>query len=192
MIMNSKLLGLAALCLLQIPVPALSAVYQVVELRILGEGAPEGTPVEAFKASDGTTLEITSAVFWTDAVGNVVPFGTPTLIALGTTASLAWEQGVVASYVVNDDANFVHPFLFPVLIGTIGDLPFALGVPPRDMDDDDHHHHHLIDDDHHLGDRWDHDPTAAVPEPSTWAMMLLGFAGLGFAFRRTRHKTAFA
>jgi PEP-CTERM motif len=27
----------------------------------------------------------------------------------------------------------------------------------------------------------------AVPEPSTWAMMLLGFAGLGFAgYRRTR------
>jgi hypothetical protein len=29
--------------------------------------------------------------------------------------------------------------------------------------------------------------TAAVPEPSTWAMMLLGFAGVGFvAFRRKR------
>jgi hypothetical protein len=27
---------------------------------------------------------------------------------------------------------------------------------------------------------------AAVPEPSTWVMMLLGFAGLGFAFRRRR------
>jgi hypothetical protein len=28
--------------------------------------------------------------------------------------------------------------------------------------------------------------TAAVPEPSTWAMMLLGFAGIGFmAYRRT-------
>jgi hypothetical protein len=25
----------------------------------------------------------------------------------------------------------------------------------------------------------------AVPEPSTWAMMLLGFAGLGFAAKRT-------
>jgi hypothetical protein len=25
-----------------------------------------------------------------------------------------------------------------------------------------------------------------VPEPSTWAMMLLGFASLGCAFRRTR------
>jgi hypothetical protein len=27
----------------------------------------------------------------------------------------------------------------------------------------------------------------AVPEPSTWAMMLLGFAGLGFVFHRSRH-----
>jgi hypothetical protein len=31
-----------------------------------------------------------------------------------------------------------------------------------------------------------------VPEPSTWAMMLLGFAGLAFAFRRSRGKAAFA
>jgi len=31
-----------------------------------------------------------------------------------------------------------------------------------------------------------------VPEPSTWAMLLLGFAGLGFAFRRSRRKAAFA
>jgi hypothetical protein len=28
---------------------------------------------------------------------------------------------------------------------------------------------------------------AAVPEPSTWAMMILGFAGVGFmAYRRSR------
>ena len=27
---------------------------------------------------------------------------------------------------------------------------------------------------------------ATVPEPSTWAMMLIGFAGLGFAFRQSR------
>lgn len=31
--------------------------------------------------------------------------------------------------------------------------------------------------------------TAAVPEPSTWAMMLLGFAGLGFMAYRRRTKT---
>ena len=28
--------------------------------------------------------------------------------------------------------------------------------------------------------------TGAVPEPATWAMMLLGFAGIGFAMRRRR------
>jgi PEP-CTERM motif len=32
----------------------------------------------------------------------------------------------------------------------------------------------------------------AVPEPSTWAMMLLGFAGLGFAGYRQRRKLAVA
>jgi hypothetical protein len=29
-------------------------------------------------------------------------------------------------------------------------------------------------------------PPTGVPEPSTWAMMLVGFAGLGFAAFRTR------
>jgi hypothetical protein len=32
-------------------------------------------------------------------------------------------------------------------------------------------------------------PTAAVPELATWAMMLLGFAGLGFAFRQSRKRS---
>jgi hypothetical protein len=33
---------------------------------------------------------------------------------------------------------------------------------------------------------------SAVPEPSTWAMMLLGFTGLGFAFHRSKRKGSFA
>jgi hypothetical protein len=33
---------------------------------------------------------------------------------------------------------------------------------------------------------------AAVPEPATWAMMLIGFAGLGFAFRQSRRRMSFA
>jgi hypothetical protein len=34
--------------------------------------------------------------------------------------------------------------------------------------------------------------TQAVPEPGTWAMMLLGFGGLGFQMRRARAKSALA
>jgi uncharacterized protein (TIGR03118 family) len=33
---------------------------------------------------------------------------------------------------------------------------------------------------------------SVVPEPSTWAMMLLGFAGLGFTFRKSLRMTFFA
>jgi hypothetical protein len=33
---------------------------------------------------------------------------------------------------------------------------------------------------------------AGVPEPATWGMMLLGFVGLGFAFRQSRRKVSFA
>jgi PEP-CTERM motif len=33
---------------------------------------------------------------------------------------------------------------------------------------------------------------ATVPEPATWGMLLLGFAGLAFAFRRSRRKVSFA
>ena len=36
-------------------------------------------------------------------------------------------------------------------------------------------------------------PFTGTPEPSTWAMMLIGFAGLGFAgYRKIKPKTAFA
>jgi hypothetical protein len=38
----------------------------------------------------------------------------------------------------------------------------------------------------------DSNPTPAVPEPSTWAMMLVGFAGLGFAGYRASRKTTLA
>jgi hypothetical protein len=31
---------------------------------------------------------------------------------------------------------------------------------------------------------------AAVPEPSTWAMMILGFAGIGFMAYRRRNNVA--
>ena len=33
-------------------------------------------------------------------------------------------------------------------------------------------------------------PQGAVPEPATWAMMLLGFGGIGMALRRSRRVQA--
>jgi hypothetical protein len=39
---------------------------------------------------------------------------------------------------------------------------------------------------------YDGTSSGAVPEPSTWAMILIGFAGLGFAFRQSRRKMSFA
>jgi hypothetical protein len=39
---------------------------------------------------------------------------------------------------------------------------------------------------------YDGTSSGAVPEPSTWAMILIGFAGLGFAFRQSRRKVSFA
>jgi PEP-CTERM motif len=33
--------------------------------------------------------------------------------------------------------------------------------------------------------------TAAVPEPATWAMLILGFAGIGFMYRRKQNAAAF-
>ena len=38
---------------------------------------------------------------------------------------------------------------------------------------------------------WGLAPVSAVPEPSTWMLMLLGFTGLGFmAYRRTKRSAA--
>jgi hypothetical protein len=37
---------------------------------------------------------------------------------------------------------------------------------------------------------WSITPTAAVPEPSTWAMMILGFMGVGFLAYRRKSKPA--
>ena len=54
----------------------------------------------------GVPLEITSAVFSPDGVGGVTACCNVSLIALGTTASLNWEQAILASYVLDADSNY--------------------------------------------------------------------------------------
>jgi len=47
---------------------------------------------------------------------------TVSLITLGTTASLDWEQAILASYVLDADSNYVHPSFIKLPLGTIADL----------------------------------------------------------------------
>jgi hypothetical protein len=44
----------------------------------------------------------------------------------------------------------------------------------------------------HYGGDLTFTPNSAVPEPATWAMMLLGFAGIGWQLRRKRSNAALA
>ena len=44
----------------------------------------------------------------------------------------------------------------------------------------------------HYGGDLSFTPNSAVPEPATWAMMLLGFAGIGFQLRRKRSNATLA
>ncbi len=48
----------------------------------------------------------------------------------------------------------------------------------------------LVDENGHFSEVTVTPITAAVPEPSTWAMMVLGFAGLGFLAHRRKNRAA--
>jgi hypothetical protein len=153
-------LGVATLCAVLMtaltPGSASSAIYDVIELRWYGGVYAGGDQyADLFQDQTGVPLEITSAVFWPNGVGGVTACCGVSLIALGTTASLNWEQAILASYVVDADADYVHPSFIKLPLGTVSDLPFSLTTTP------------------------------AVPEPSTWAMLLIGFAAMGFMAYRS-------
>ena len=134
------------------------ATYQVIQLRWYA-GAYSGGDAYAdvFESTSGVPLEITSAVYAPDGAGNAIPSAPPTLIALGTDASLNWEQSILTTPVLDADSNYVYPSFGKDPLGTVSDLPFAL--------------------------------TPAVPEPSTWLMMIIGFLGLGYLAYRRRGST---
>jgi YVTN family beta-propeller protein len=103
--------------------------YQVIQLRWYGGVYLGGDEyADVFESTSGVPLEITSAVFAPDGTGNAIPSAPPTLIALGTVASLDWEQAILASVVLDADADYVHPSFIMLPIGNIADLPFAVPI----------------------------------------------------------------
>jgi hypothetical protein len=141
---------------------------------------PAGCPSSCQNEISGTNL---IRINFTDAINHgIVSF---TFVMDSTTAGEAWavfgsnlatndfHQITIAGNGVNDEsshtltgANLFDYYLFsinPFLVEPAG-ANVLLGSPI----------------------------SGAVPEPSTWAMMLIGFAGLGFAFRRSRRRVSFA
>jgi len=93
--------------------------------------------------------------------------------------------------IFNDNASDGGPLyqnsenlMFGFLGGPINFNPYASGIYTIDLK--------LFDSqDHQLGNVWIQ--VNAVPEPSTWAMLILGFAGIGFmAYRRKSQPAALA
>jgi hypothetical protein len=104
--------------------------YQIVQLMWYGGVSVGNLYADVFETTAGVPLEITSGVYEPDHLNNPYPWATPVLYAAGTAASLAWEQGILASYVVDADATHVHPSFYQTTIGNpIATLPFALTPP---------------------------------------------------------------
>jgi probable HAF family extracellular repeat protein len=89
------------------------------------------------------------------------------------------DGGQIVGY-HNDDQNVSHGFLYS------GGIFTTLDAPGNFLDHEPYTFAYGIN---NAGDIVG-EAVAGVPEPSTWALMLLGFAGLGFAFRQSRRKVS--
>lgn len=123
------------------------------------------------------------------APNNFGPFSTDLLVGNFGDGRINVFDMTTGAFIGELDSNgnpIVIEGLWGLLVGNGGnggapnELFFSAGIPgPDDIED-----HGLFGDIVAT--------TSAVPEPSTWAMMLLGFAGLGFAFRQSRRKMSMA
>jgi hypothetical protein len=121
-------------------------------------------------ANDGTTALATATdVFSLKGTGDVTAFVTANEVG-GGTKLFTFDLGVI-------DPNAQSGFTLEAINGeTIGQ--FRLADVGGSIADFEHY-------------RIDIAPTAAVPEASTWAMMLLGFAGVGFMTYHRRRENFF-
>jgi hypothetical protein len=133
------------------------------------------TPFDLFDPSLGTLLSasefVTGQLTWDTADAN----GTRLFLSLGKTfASQSFLSGATGSQVINVSLNGAAGFPAPQFLGpgTTQENLFAGGDGS-------------LSGDLTVQVVYTYTP-ATVPEPSIWAMMLLGFAGLGYAAVRRK------
>jgi hypothetical protein len=136
--MRSKMLLVATLATItSVSLPAAADTYQIIQLRWYGGVYSGGDQyADVFETTSGVPLEVTSAVYAPDGTGGVTPcctiphvLDTPTLIALGTVASLDWENAILTTPVIDADATHVYPSFMTQTIGNIDYLPFPVPGP---------------------------------------------------------------
>jgi hypothetical protein len=151
---------------------------------IWGQGQAEGNPVPSIFTGTGAFGAAKNTIAVT-ASGSTFAFSGLDLAANFSTASyefLGTRGGLTVFDLTGTQSNLTSAGIFQTVGGGVSLDPIdTLSVTINDSLDT------ANIDNIVLGP-----VAAAVPEPSTWAMMLLGFAGLGFAFRRSRRKVSFA
>lgn len=128
---------------------------------------------DTFTAGPVTYTENTG---FTNNFGAPIPLGFASFLAgsLGGLLNFTTTGGVGASATVGQDGFGI--FLGPNQVSGQSVSTFFLGFDDQITNQDDNHDDFIVR--ATVG--------APVPEPTTWAMMLVGFAGVGYSMRRRR------
>jgi hypothetical protein len=138
------------------------------------------SPIYVYTYSPGVTINFGQfSVGWFPQTG-ISPDGGPNQLPVFLAGSYGTSNGSVLPNLITDAALIIEPPNFTVNLGTVtfetygsGSIQYAVAGPAQ---------YSILT----LGYSA---PTqiAAVPEPSTWAMMLIGFAGIGaMAYHRRK------
>lgn len=133
---------------------------------------------DTFSTNGATPTTLTETSSFENHFGSPVLIGTDTFTAGG---SLAGLLNFTTDGLLQGGQN-----------ATVGDAGFGIFLGPNDVSGETVNQFYLGYDDSPVTGDDNHDDfvvwavISALPEPSTWAMMLMGFAGVGLAVRRQR------
>jgi hypothetical protein len=170
--------GAATACVVGNPIGPLALDPNAPATFITGDGAQPTSPILSGTPTYNGPI---AALFSTDQVG--VGFDGGYFDAIGSTAITAFDRnGNILGSVSNTGTGVEFLGLVttdgaPRIAGVFLDL---IGGEPAGFDIDNLR----------FGVQGQVVVPGGVPEPATWAMMLLGFAGIGFAMRRSRRASS--